>query len=192
MFRAFLQFNKQVIRQTEREFRDASAEAQKRWLGCGFRVDASYGIPTLAVDEDEVAKLGPLLPADLQAWLKFAKREGGFFPDIGYDATLQISWQELGDRLQRWERFLAHYPNAAPEVTEAIDFMARWLFEGGDNSPIVVHNLPSPLVPDVLTAWKSFAKGKGPSQYRERMRRVLAAYEANGHMYTEQMANSTQ
>lgn len=123
-------------------------------------------------------QFAPMLPPDLRAWLSFLKQERGL-DDIVEDASLRLSWQELADRLHRWENFLHLHPSLHEEIGPEVHQMALILFFGLDNSRLVDAETDR-IYPEVLSAWRRFARDPRPSRYAATMRKVIALVEANG------------
>lgn len=151
-----------------------------QWLECGFGIYMSEGIFYLGADIATVEPIAPLLPSDLRAWVNFLKHEGGFDDVVEDDDGLRVSWQQLADRLHRWEDFLRTHPAVDEEIRPEVHRMAWFFFFGLNNTPI--HDFDSDRIdPEVLSAWRRFAKDPRPSGYSPTMRRVLALLDANGH-----------
>ncbi|HXJ41278.1 MAG TPA: hypothetical protein VNH18_18495, partial [Bryobacteraceae bacterium] len=129
------------------------------------------------------------LPQDLKALVVFRAQEAG---DIVGDASLAISWQELADRLQRWERILQNYPSLDAVIHADIRSMAWILFFGIDNTPIVTNREGGQINPEVLAAWRSFAGGHTPSRYRVTILEVLRIVDSNGHRMTPAVSQVTR
>ena len=149
------------------------------WLECGFGVYVSEGAFYAGLDVASLEQFAPMLPADLRAWLSFLKQEGGF-DDIVEDASLRLSWQDLADRLHRWEDFLRAHPSLDDELRPEVHHMACILFFGLDNSSLVDAET-NQVYPEVLSAWQRFARDPRPSRYVGTMRKLLAMVEGSGN-----------
>lgn len=101
---------------------------------------------------------------------------------IADDAALAITWQELADRLQRWEELLLKHPALAPELQPEIHFMAYIFFIGLDNTPIRTDD--EHLNSEVLAAWRLFAEKAPQSQYAFLIRMLIPALEKDGLKWT--------
>ncbi len=159
-------------------------QAIKPWLDCGFGIYMSEGNFYPGADIATLDKVAPNLPPDLRAWIRFLKREGGFDDVVQDDNGLRISWEELADRLHRWENFLRAHPSLEAEIRPEVHRMAWFFFFGLGNTPISDFDSPDRLIPGVLAAWKRFANNQAPSRYTPTMRSLLTLVNANGNKMT--------
>ncbi len=147
-------------------------KAIEPWLACGFGIYMSEGIFYPGADIATVEQIAPMLPSDLRAWVNFLKHEGGFDDVVEDDDGLRLSWQELADRLHRWENFLRTHPSLGEEIRPEVHRMAWFFFFGLNNSPL--HDFDSDRIdPEVLAAWRRFADDPRPSRYTPTMRKLL-------------------
>ncbi len=150
------------------------------WLECGFGIYTTEGTFYPGADIAEMGQIAPMLPPDPRAWVSFLEHEGGFDDVVEDDAGLRLSWQELADRLHRWENFLRTHPSLSEEIRPEVHRMAWFFFFGLDNSPL--HDFDSGRIdPEVLSAWRRFAKDPSPSRYTPTMRKLLALLDANDY-----------
>jgi hypothetical protein len=150
------------------------------WLECGFGIYISEGIFHSGADIATVEEISPLLPPDLREWVNFLKREGGFDDVVEDDNRLRLSWQELADRLHRWEDFLLTHPSLDEEIRLEVHRMAWFFFFGLNNTPL--RNFGSDQIdPEVLSAWRRFAKDPSPSRYTATMRKLLNLLDTNDY-----------
>ena len=150
------------------------------WLDCGFGIYMSEGIFYSGADIATAEQLAPMLPPDLRAWVNFLKREGGFDDVVAEDNGLRLSWQELADRLHRWEKFLRAHPSLDEEIRPEVRRMALVFFFGLNNTPL--QNFGSDRIDaEVLSAWRRFANDPSPSRYAPTMRKLLSLLEANDY-----------
>jgi hypothetical protein len=146
------------------------------WINCGFGIGESEGILYLDSDPEIFQEFSPLLPSDIRALIRFQRVEHEAFAD---DGALRISWDQLAQKLERFELFEGTYPGLASEASRQIQWFASALFFGLPNSDI--ENDVGVLLPTVLAAWHRFADSKSPSRYKTTMRQILAIVDANGH-----------
>ena len=152
------------------------------WLDCGFGIYESEGNFYIGADATRLTSLARYLPADLKAWVHFIQHEGGFADPVEDDNQLHVSWAELRDHLHRWEQFLQGHPSLKPEVGHEVERLAWFFFLGLNNSPILGDN--GRMDPEVLAAWRRFARNPAPSRYTATMRRLLKLLDANDHALT--------
>ena len=82
------------------------------------------------------------------------------------DAGLSISWEQLRNRITKWESFLAKYPDFVenPEIREYLDIYIRTYLFGMDNSRI--HDFDNMnLRKEVKTSYEIFLKENKSSKY---------------------------
>jgi hypothetical protein len=150
------------------------------WLECGFGIYLSEGIFYTGADIATVEQIAPMLPPDLRAWVNFLTHEGGFDDVVEDDDGLRLSYQELADRLHRWENFLRTHPSLSEEIRPEVHRMAWFFFFGLNNTPL--QDFDSDRIdPAVLSAWRRFANDPSPSRYTPTMRKLLGLLEANDH-----------
>jgi hypothetical protein len=150
------------------------------WLECGFGIYMSEGIFYSGADIATVEQIAPMLPPDLRAWINFLKHEGGFDDIVEADDGLRVSWQELGDRLHRWENFLRTHPFLSEEIRPEVHRLAWFFFFGLNNTPL--QDFDSKRIdPEVLSAWRRFANDPSPSRYMPTMRKLLGLLDANDY-----------
>lgn len=152
------------------------------WFDCGFLLQQSEGIYDTGLDSASLVEFAPELSPDMSAWVIFRDQEDHIHRVIAGDASLAISWQELADRLQRWEEFLRQHPADAPESEPEIHFMAYIFFLGLANTPITTDN--GRLDPEVLAAWRRFADRNPQSEYVSLIRMLTPALEKDGFRWT--------
>jgi hypothetical protein len=150
------------------------------WLECGFGIYMSEGIFYSGADIAAVEQLAPLLPPDLRAWVNLLKHEGGFDDVVEDDNGLRLSWQELADRLHRWEKFLRAHPSLDEEIRPEVHRMAWFFFFGLNNTPLQSFDSDR-IDPEVLSAWRRFANDPSPSRYTATMRQLLGLLDANAY-----------
>lgn len=79
------------------------------------------------------------------------------------DAGLSISFEELGNRIARWENFLNKYPNSTlkPKVTALLNSYREDYILGMDNTPTIdggYDNIPITIDEDVKKEYDRFIK----------------------------------
>jgi hypothetical protein len=106
------------------------------WLGCGFSIAAAEGTLYPKIDPAALSEFAVPLPPDLASYIRFREREDA--QDLVGDACLQLSWEQLRERLVRWEALASSYaqlPETASEVQPEIRRLAGFYFFGVDNTP---------------------------------------------------------
>jgi len=161
------------------------------WLECGFGIYMSEGIFYLGADIATLNQIAPLLPPDLRAWVTFLKQEGGFGDVVEEDDGLRLSWQELADRLHRWENFLRTHPSLDEEIRPEVHRMAWFFFFGLNNSPLRAFDSDR-IDPEVLSAWRRFANDTSTSRYTPTIRKLLGLLDANDYKLVPDIEALTQ
>ena len=182
MFRAFREFYLGAVQSSASRFEEvmrpfnAQLEDLKRrpevrraavpWSDCGFAFDEEEG--TLFPEQNSATLLDfvPQLPADLAQYVRFRARE--LAENLGGDATLALSWEQLRERLARWEDFARRHPTmpeTPSELDPAIRNLADSLFFGEDNT--WTFDLQSGRIKaDVVAAWNRLATLNRTSRYQ--------------------------
>lgn len=182
MFRAFREFYLRTMQSSTARFADAirpfhaELEDLKRkpevrqvtapWSVCGFTFDESEGELYPEQDSATFAEFLPQLPADLAEYTRFRARE--LAQKVGGDATLALSWEQLRERLARWEDFSRRHPSmpeTPSELAPAIRNLADSLFFGEDNT--WTFDLQNGRINgDVVAAWRRLAALNRMSHYQ--------------------------
>jgi len=194
MFRAFRAFYRNSVYQTDRPFvadmgkyvndyeqwslsshagsmrqflqsRPDIAEAGSRWFNCGFSMYDAEG--TLYPKEDAAVLLSfaNKLGAGLASYIRFRAQEDREL--VVDDAAIQISWEELRLKLQRWEDFERGHqqlPEAKSEMEPFIRALALLYLFGSDNTP-TFNSQNGRIDPRLIASWKTFASHNGSSRY---------------------------
>ena len=152
------------------------------WLDCGFGIYQSEGNFNLGPDVATLREFAAQVGGDLGAWIHFLEHEGGFADPVEEDFGLRITWQELGNRLHRWETFLRGHPSLNPEAGHEVRRLAWMFFFGMDNATIFGDD--GRMDSAVLAAWRRFTRNPAPSRYTATMLRLLKVLDANDHALT--------
>lgn len=147
------------------------------WLKCGFRIRVAEGTLETDADPESRVEFAPQLPVAMKAFVLFQANEDRLHPVIAGDATLQITWVQLAERLQRWERLLQHYPTLKPEMDREIRFMAGMLFCGIDNTPLIRPD--GRIDPHALLAWRRYTANGYKSRYSDLAHELISRVEKN-------------
>lgn len=89
---------------------------QKKWLSQALKhdfevLDIGEGYYTIRLNPNYIAKrFAPFLPEADHIFIKALAEQNQ--EQFYYDATIDISWQELGERAIFWENYTQQYPNA--------------------------------------------------------------------------------
>jgi len=124
--------------------RAADVAALKRYRVAGLRFYPSEGDWYLAQDFAFIAEAATALKlGELAAWTRFKAREDRQL--LAEDAGLQVTWEDLRERIARWESF-ARSHRALPEVATDVESHVRWLAAvyicGLPNTPAYGHGPP--------------------------------------------------
>ena len=153
-----------------------------RWIECGSILYPEEGDWANAFDPAALIEFAPMLPPDLQAWIKFYADEDR---KITEDSGLIITFVELGQRLKRWEDFAGAYPalgETHSDVQPGIESLASIFFLGIDNSEVL--NTDGSVDPDALAGWQWFADASPESRYAGLVGGLLKRLAANGNRLT--------
>jgi hypothetical protein len=119
------------------------------------------------------------LPKDLADYVRFRAREDAE-PVVG-DAALQLSWEQLRERLVRWEVFARTHPRlpeTRTEVQRPITLLAEFYFFGTDNT--WSYKLPSGRIePGLRDSWRNLATMNGDSYYKALAAELLPRLDAH-------------
>ena len=134
-------------------------------------------------DASETALLrwvGPLLTPPTQAFLRFASLEEEHPP--ADDASLMISWDELGERLARTERLLAMYPEAVVHdlIRQRYHWYLRFYLRGADNSG-VFKGRSRRIEPIVRASYERYVAKHGATTSGRLLRGYLDVLRANDY-----------
>ena len=76
------------------------------------------------------------------------------------DASVAVSWQELGNRVHAWEDFIRQYPNSKLAANARIRYAdyQRVYLTGADNSPVFDENGFDPHNNEARTDWQRYRR----------------------------------
>ncbi len=153
------------------------------WLGCGISAGSGEGMWYPAVDPTAMLEFMPQLPAALRDYVRFRAREDTDL--VAGDASLGLTWPQLGDRLKRWEDFARSHPRLQEtdsEVKHEVLTLAWMFLFGLDNTP--TYDKEGRIEPGLAAAWRGFVKSNASSRFTPLLREILARLERNGRRLT--------
>jgi len=161
------------------------AKAGAGWFQCGFSVMEGEG--DLYPDQDPATLLefASELPPGLASYIRFRAREDA--ERIAEDAALQLTWEQLRERLARWERFAKDHPQLLEthsEVEPAIRSLATLYFFGIDNTPTFDFTTGL-LNPELLASWQQYVALNRDSRYQPLIAALLPRLAADNQKITE-------
>ncbi len=164
-------------RQMER--RPDIRRAAAPWFDCGFTFSAAEGDLYPAQDSATLLEFVPRLPPTLASYIRFRAREDA--QEVGGDAALALSWEQLRQRLLRWESFARGHPQlpeTSAEIQPAIRGLAESYFFGEDNTP-TFDGQTGRIAPALVASWKHLATLDRESRYASLAAALLASLD--GH-----------
>lgn len=130
---------------------------------------------------------------NLKKYVAFLIDENNKHPEILEDAGLRISWDELRERIIRWELFSKKYPDMKETNEEVISAIGgiKWMLSaylGGfifDNTPIYIRSTRR-IRNDVKISYERFLKENEDSTYWPLVKKVYDMYKGNDFMFMEE------
>lgn len=141
------------------------AEAGSRWFQCGFSMYDAEGSLYPAEDPAVLLSFADKLGSSLASYVRFRAEEDREI--VVEDAALQVSWEQLRLKLERWESFERGHPEL-PETKAEMEpcirsFASLYLF-GSDNTP--TFNWQNGRIdPKLIASWNEFATRDRSSRY---------------------------
>jgi hypothetical protein len=136
------------------------------WTNCGLKFENEEGMWNVATEPGGLAEFAANLPKDLADYVRFRAREDA--QTIGGDAALALSWEQLRERLMRWETFARSHPwltETRTEVQRAVSLLAELYFFGADNTRS--YQLTSGRIErELRNSWRNLAAMNGDSYYK--------------------------
>jgi len=125
----------------------------------------------------------------LKRYIEFLVEEQNRHPEIAEDAGLCITWEELRERILRWEFFSKRHPflketgeDVIPEIRHMLDV---YLF-GIDNSR--VYCLETKKIKDkVKMSYEKFIEENKDSNYYSTVKKVYEIYKKNNFLFDEKI-----
>lgn len=149
----------------------------------GIWVYRAEGDAYLAVSESTLfRRLGRFLTEAMQQYQRILIEEQA--SPTGEDASLMISWDDLGGRLARTDRFLTTYPDAAArdEVKSLYDAYLRWYMLASDNTR-TFDRRTRVLDLEVHRSYERYASDHASTQSGRIIRGYLEVLRRNGFRY---------
>lgn len=146
----------------------------REWRRCGFDFSWGEGDWYLRDDPEFIAGAAAKLPlGDLADWVAFWSREGR--QRLAEDAGLVVGWDDIRQRLIRWEDFARRHPDLPEtriEVRPQVNGFLSWYLFGIDNSPAYdTPHVPAArtfrLDPALKTSYERFIKENASSSFHD-------------------------
>lgn len=124
-------------------------------------------------------------------YIEFLVTENKKHPKIVYDGGLRITWDELRQRLLRWESFPRQFSDLKETENEIIPAI-KWMLSvylGGfvlDNSPHYEWGTRE-IRSDVKTSYEKFIKENNDSKYWLLVKKVYDVYESNEFVFSKEI-----
>lgn len=161
------------------------AQAGARWFRCGFSVYDSEGELYPNQDPSTLLQFADNLPPDLAAYIRFRAQEDS--QTVIEDAALQVSWEDLRLRLERWEAFGAQHPTL-PETHLEVEPTTRALLVlyifGSDNTPAFDLRKNGRLDHKLLASWHTFKRDDKSSRYQPLISELADKIPSHDHTLT--------
>jgi hypothetical protein len=142
------------------------AETGSQWFKCGFSMYDGEGSLLPAQDPAILLSFADKLGPSLASYVRFRAEEDG--ERVVDDACLQVSWEGLRRKLERWEAFERGHrelPEAKSEMEPAIRWLASLYLFGADNTP-TFSSRTGKIDPKLVASWSEFAAHDRWSLYR--------------------------
>ena len=159
---------------------------------CGMKFHYGEGDWYLVEDNEflysVVNKLGPLEIKDYYLFIKEEQKER-----LGHDAGIMITWDQLSDRLIRWEKFSKDHPHLK-ETNDIVKRGIKSLFNaylfGADNTPAyAVHysNYSGKIDNKLLKSYERFISKYPDSEYHYMIKNIYDILKANDNVVSEDL-----
>lgn len=161
------------------------AEAGSRWFKCGFSMYDAEGTLYPMQDSPVLLSFANKLGPGLASYIRFRAQEDREIV-IG-DAAIQISWEELRLKLQRWEAFERGHqqlPEANSEMEPFIRALALLYLFGSDNTP-TFNSQNGRIDPKLIASWSKFASHDPSSRYHELLSSLVTNVNAQNQTITQ-------
>ena len=168
------------------EQRPAMRHAAAPWFDCGLTFGTAEG--DLYPEQNPATLLefvSRLAPA-LASYIRFRAKEDA--QTVGADAALALTWEELRQRLLRWEAFARgnpQLPEIAAEVEPAIHGLVQTYFFGEDNTP-TFDGQTGRIVADLVASWKHLASLDRGSRYQPLAAALVASLDRHRGQITKE------
>lgn len=163
----------------------ASDSAQRFFRARGLILNASEGTFWLTEDPGALLqRLGGFLTRPMQRYLEIKAQEAGGYES---DGGLYISWDELADRIVRWEAFLEANPSFARWDSlwnAAQAWYDRYLsayVQGLENTPLFDSPPPDTLLGEVRASYERLLARHGETQVARFVRGLLDVLQSTGY-----------
>jgi hypothetical protein len=172
-----------------REFLQARpdiAATGSRWFHCGFLLHDAEGTMYPATDPAALLEFAGKLSTGLGSYIRFRSREDR--EAVVDDAAIEISWEQLRLRLERWEGFARSHPDlleTKSEVEPEIRELAQLYLFGCDNTP-TFDSGNGQIDPALIASWSEFAVHDRVSRYYPLISPLLKNINAHNRAITQQ------
>lgn len=134
------------------------AAKQKELAAAGLEFwDIGEGMAVIRPVHDYYVKLfGQAADKDLKDFLQLQANDDQ--ENLTNDASLAISWQDLGQRIRAWEEWQQRYPDSvhAKAVQDLLDIYRHGYLIGYDNTPIKEFGDDAPINEETQKEWQRF------------------------------------
>ena len=142
----------------------------------------------LQEDPDFLLNSGESLTGDYRDYLHFYVDQSR--QRVAEDAALMISWDELGRRIGRWERFGAAHPSL-PETGTVLEpeirKMMTWYLLGLDNTRAYDFSKKGAIDPKLLESYGAFLERNSESRYSPLISRIYESLRASEGRMSSQL-----
>lgn len=159
--------------------------AGSKWFNCGFSMYDGEGSLLPAEDPAILLSFAHELDSSLAQYLRFLADEDR--ETIVNDAALEISWEELRQKIERWEAFEKGHrelPEAKSEMDPSISFFFSLYVFGSDNTP-TFDSKTGRIDPKLIASWRQFTTHDRSSRYYALMSQLLTSVNNQGQTITQ-------
>ncbi|MCE5308896.1 MAG: hypothetical protein LLG20_14755 [Acidobacteriales bacterium] len=154
-----------VASELKAKYQRELAELQE-YTESGIDFKSSEGDWYLQEDACFLLELTTSLSGEYHDYMRFRIQESQ--QRVVEDAALQVSWDDLGRKIARWERFAAEHPSlpeAKTTMEPQIERMMSWYLVGVDNTPAYDFSKGGTIDPRLFQSYGKFVRQNSRSRH---------------------------